>query len=272
MAKRDSNRFLVAPGSSVRLADIDTSSTAGAPGDRAATTETFAKSESRLYALHDRLWAEKRRAVLLVLQGMDTSGKDGAIKHVVRGLNPEGVRVASFKAPTERELAHDFLWRVHSQVPDHGELGVFNRSHYEDVVIVRVHDLVPKRVWKARFDHINAFESLLVDSGTAVVKVFLHISKDEQAARLRARLDDPEKRWKFNQADLAERERWDDYQVAYEEAIERTATKAAPWFIVPADHKWYRNWALSRILIDALVALDPHYPAAAHEVEGAVVT
>ncbi len=271
MATRESDRFLVGPGATVRLDAIDPSSADGAPGDKHETKAALADIDDRLFALHDRLWAERRRAVLLVLQAMDTGGKDGTIKRVLRGLNPQGVRVVSFKAPTELELAHDFLWRVHAQAPQHGELGVFNRSHYEDVLIVRVHELVPASVWQERYDQIKAFESTLAASGTTIVKVFLHISKDEQAERLQARLDDPEKRWKFDPDDLAEREHWDDYQRAYEDAITQTSTADAPWYIVPANRKWYRDWAVTHILLDAFERVDPHYPPATEQTEGIVI-
>lgn len=194
---------------------------------------------------------------------MDAGGKDGTIGHVFRGLNPAGCRVASFKAPTEEELAHDFLWRVHQVVPGRGEVAVFNRSHYEDVLVARVHNLVPEDVWRPRYKHIVAFEQNLAAAGTRIVKLFLHISKEEQARRLRERLKDPTKRWKLRLSDLEERKRWDDYQAAYAEAIERTSTKAAPWYVIPADHKWYRNWAVSRILLETFAEMDPHYPPAA---------
>jgi PPK2 family polyphosphate:nucleotide phosphotransferase len=208
--------------------------------------------------------------LLVVLQAMDGGGKDGTIKHVFRGMNPVGARVASFRVPSEEEASHDFLWRVHRHTPAGGEVVVFNRSHYEDVLVVRVHGLVPESVWRPRYRHINAFEEILAAAGTEVVKLFLHISKEEQADRFRARLSDPAKRWKFRRGDLDERKRWDDYQVAYAEAIERTSTVAAPWFVIPADHKWYRNWAVSRVVLETLEAMNPQYP---HEedLDGVVV-
>ena len=191
---------------------------------------------------------------------MDAGGKDGTIRQVFTGVNPQGVRVASFKAPTADELAHDFLWRVHQHAPAHGEMGVFNRSHYEDVLIVRVNELVPEPVWRARYQQIRDFEQILTASGTAVVKVFLHISPEEQAERLQARLDDPTKRWKFAAADLDVRKHWDAYQAAYEEAIRETSTADAPWYVIPADRKWYRNWAVLQVLLDVLHRLDPQFP------------
>jgi PPK2 family polyphosphate:nucleotide phosphotransferase len=182
------------------------------------------------------------------------------------------VRVTSFKEPSPEELAHDFLWRIHANVPPHGYLGIFNRSHYEDVLIVRVHDLVPESVWRPRFRHIDHFEALLHDADIRVVKLFLHISREEQAERLRARLADPTKRWKFNPADLAERARWDDYQAAYEEAIQRTSSEHAPWYVIPADRKWFRNWAVSRIVIESLEDMDPRYPEPAADLDGITIT
>lgn len=253
-------RWLVEPGTRPRLDRIDTRSTAGAPGDKAATIEATAALVTELAELQVRLWAEHRRSLLLVLQAMDAGGKDGTIRKVFTGVNPQGVRVASFKAPSEEELAHDFLWRIHRQVPGAGEIGVFNRSHYEDVLIARVNELVPEAVWRERYGAIRHFEDLLTASGTTVVKIFLHISKDEQAERFQARLDDPTKRWKFAQADLDVREHWDDYQVAYADALGETSTAAAPWFTVPADRKWYRDWCVLKILIEALEELDPQYP------------
>ncbi len=198
--------------------------------------------------------------MLVVLQAMDAGGKDGTVKHVFSGVNPAGVRVVSFKEPSATELAHDFLWRVHRATPPRGEIGIFNRSHYEEVLIARVDELVPKDRWQARYDVIRNFEHSLVAEGTTVVKLFLHISRDEQKRRFEARLSDPRRNWKFSAADLAVRAKWDDYRAAYDEAIERTSTHDAPWFVVPADRKWYRNWAVSTILVDALERLDPQYP------------
>jgi PPK2 family polyphosphate:nucleotide phosphotransferase len=215
---------------------------------------------TELGELQDRLWAENRRSLLVVLQAMDTGGKDSTIKHVFSGVNPQATRATAFKQPTPPELRHDFLWRVHLAVPAAGEIGIFNRSHYEDVLIARVHRLVPESVWRPRYELINDFEKTLHHSGTTIVKLFLHISKDEQERRLQKRLHRPDKRWKFSPADLEERSYWDDYHVAYEDALNRTSTAYAPWYVIPANHKWYRNWAVSRILIDTLRALDPRYP------------
>ena len=256
----DRSPWQVAPDASLHLASIPTDGTPDAPGDKDETNAATAELLVRLAELQDRLWAEGSRSLLVVLQAMDAGGKDGTVKHVFSGVNPSGVRVTSFKVPSEEERGHDFLWRVHKATPVHGEMGIFNRSHYEDVLIVRVNDLVPEKVWRPRYEQIRHFEEQLCAGGTTVVKLFLHISKAEQAERFQARLDDPAKNWKFSKADLDVRARWDDYQSAYAEAIERTSTAEAPWFVIPADRKWYRNWAVSRILVDALERMDPHYP------------
>ena len=221
--------------------------------------------------LAHRLYAENRRALLLILQGMDTSGKDGTIRKVMTGVNPQSFRITSFKQPTAEELGHDFLWRIHQPTPRHGQIGIFNRSQYEDVLIVRVHQLAPKREWTRRYDQINEFERLLADSGTTVIKCFLHISKDEQRARLQARLDDPTKRWKFNAGDLDERKLWNDYQRAYEDAISKCNTPYARWHIVPANRKWYRNLVVSTLVRQALEKLDPQFPKPAEGLEDVTV-
>jgi PPK2 family polyphosphate:nucleotide phosphotransferase len=260
MGRSDSDRWRVEPDSHVDLAKFATDSADGAPGDRSETEAALPALHLRLADLQDRLWAESRRSVLVVLQAMDAGGKDGTIKHVFAGVNPQGCRVQSFKEPTHLELAHDFLWRVHRAAPRAGEIGIFNRSHYEDVLIVRVHGLVADKVWRARYDLINSFEALLAHGGTTVIKLFLHISKDEQRKRFESRLQEPGKRWKFRPSDLTERERWDAYQDAYADALSATSTASAPWYVIPADHKWYRNWAVSRVLIETLERMDPHYP------------
>jgi PPK2 family polyphosphate:nucleotide phosphotransferase len=257
---RDVDRWRLAPGERPHLARRDPASTEGAPGDRHVTAQAILPLHDELFALQDRLWAESRRAVLVVLQGLDASGKDGAVKHVFRGVNPQGTTVASFKAPTREELAHDFLWRVHKRVPGAGEIGVFNRSHYEDVLTVRVHQLVPEAVWRARYGLINAFEETLANGGTTVVKFFLHVSFEEQGKRLRRRLEDPTKRWKAQVSDFEDRKLWDAFQTAYADMLEKTSTDTAPWFVVPADHKWYRNWVVSQVLLHALEEMDPRYP------------
>lgn len=210
--------------------------------------------------LQELLWGAARQSVLVVLQGMDAAGKDGTIEHVIGAVNPQGCQVQAFKAPTEEELRHDFLWRIHQRTPPRGVIGIFNRSHYEDVLIVRVHKLVPEKRWKARYGHINAFEEMLHDEGVTIRKFFLHISKDYQKERLQRRLDDPEKHWKFNPDDLKERARWNDYQEAYEEALSRCSTKHAPWFVIPAENRPFRNLLVARALVEALEGLNMKYP------------
>jgi len=242
----------VDPGEKVRLAKTDTDRAAGLT--KSAGNERLDALSEQLGELQELLFAAHRHAVLIVLQGMDTSGKDGTIKHVMSNVNPLGCRVEAFKVPTEEELAHDFLWRVHKVTPARGMMTILNRSHYEDVVVVRVRDLVPKSTWQQRCDHIVDFERLLADHGTLILKFFLHISREEQEARLLAREHDPSKAWKLSAADWRDRERWDDYMHAYEDAIVRTSTKHAPWHIVPADKKWFRNLAVAEATVDALAA------------------
>jgi PPK2 family polyphosphate:nucleotide phosphotransferase len=252
-------RHRVEPGSRFRVRQVDANSTAGWSGGKRKTLAAFADLNRRLHALQNLLWAEHDRRVLVVLQGMDTSGKDGTISHVFEGVNPLGVRVTAWKAPSQEELDHDFLWRIHAKVPAAGEIGIFNRSHYESVLVERVHELVPAKVWKARYAEINDFERLLAENGTSVLKFFLYIDRDEQRKRLEERLADPEKRWKFGAADLEDRKRWDAYMVAYEEAISRTSTDPAPWFVVPANKKWYRNLIVASVLVRTLEDLQLHY-------------
>jgi PPK2 family polyphosphate:nucleotide phosphotransferase len=244
----------------VRLSDFDPDDTSLAPGDKDETKEKSAKIVDHLDDLQEVLFAEHKRKVLIVLQGMDTSGKDGTVEHVMSGFNPSGTRVVSFKKPTGVELDHDYLWRVHAQAPGAGEIGVFNRSHYEDVLIVRVHNLVPSSVWKKRYAQINDFEHMLAENGTLILKFFLNISREEQKRRLQARIDDPTKRWKFQHGDLDERKLWPQYQHAYEDALSKTATSWAPWYIVPANAKWYRNYVVGSIIADALAKLKMRFP------------
>ena len=253
-------RWKVEPGSPVVLSEMPTKSTDEAPGDADTTRAAMAALHQELAAYQEKLWAEQSQSLLVVLQAMDTAGKDSTIKSVFSGVNPQGVHVTSFKAPNSTERTHDFLWRIHYQAPGHGEIGVFNRSHYEDVLVVRVKSLVPEPVWRERYELINNFERQLTHGRTTVIKFFLHISKDEQAKRLRARLDDPTKLWKFNPDDLKERARWEDYQLAYQEAIQNTSTDHAPWYVIPSDRKWYRNWAVGRVIADTLREMDPQYP------------
>lgn len=233
--------------------------------------DAFEALAVRLDDLHDRLWAEARRSVLLVLQGIDTSGKDGTIRRVLTGLNPQGCSVVNFKEPTNVDLAHDYLWRIHSACPARGILGVMNRSHYEDVVTARVVGAVDDVRCERRFEHIREFERMLTDEGTTMVKVFLHISKDEQRARLQARIDDPRKNWKFRRGDLDGRAKWDEIQRRYGEAITATSTEWAPWYVVPGDHKWVRDLAVASILVETLERLDPRIPEPEPGLEGLVI-
>ncbi|MEO6318550.1 MAG: PPK2 family polyphosphate kinase [Acidimicrobiales bacterium] len=259
------------PGTSLDLTSVGTADTSAAPGDKDATKAATVPLVNRLAELQEVLWARRQERVLVVLQGIDTSGKGGTVAHVFGGVNPAGLRVTSFKAPSETELQRDYLWRVHANVPAAGEIGVFDRSHYEDVLAVRVLGLVPEARWRRRFDHINAFEQLLHDEGTTVVKVLLHISKDEQKARLESRLAEPHKHWKFQAGDLHARARWDDYQAAFAEAVERTATEHAPWHVIPADRKWYRNWAVATILVETMEAMDLTWPEPADDLSGIAI-
>jgi PPK2 family polyphosphate:nucleotide phosphotransferase len=249
----------VDPGDRGRLDARDPASRCGlkARSDGARLVETDLEL---LSDLHDRLWAESSRSLLLVLQGLDAGGKDGTIRHVFSGVNPQGCRVVSFKEPTPAERAHDFLWRIHQATPAAGEFGIFNRSHYEDVVAARAIGVIDDRERKRRYKRINAFEEHLTESGTTIVKCFLHISADEQRERLQARLDDPKKRWKFNPSDLVVRKQWDRYQELYDDAISATSTKHSPWYVIPANHKWVRNAVVSRLLVETLGRLDPKYP------------
>ena len=246
------------PGHKVRLSKVDPDDASGLKKEEAF--EQFAELREKIATLQEVLYAEHRRSLLLIFQAMDTGGKDGAIKSLCNGLDPAGLRVISFKVPSKDELDHDFLWRAHLATPGKGMIGVWNRSHYEDVLTVRVHKLVMKKVWKARYDQINAFEEILTDNGITVVKFMLHISKDEQKKRLQARLDDPEKWWKFNPNDLKERALWSKYQQAYEDAINCCATDCAPWYLVPANHKWARNVAVADRVLRILKEMDPRYP------------
>ncbi len=242
----DLGEFLVGPGSKVNLSKRDADSSAGI--DKAEGEEILLRSRRRLDELQYLLWAENQRAVLVVLQAMDTGGKDGVIRDVFEGVNPQGIRVTSFKAPSAEELDHDYLWRIHKAVPGKGELGIFNRSHYESVLIERVRGMVSKEVWKERYSQINSFEKLLSDSGVKIVKFFLHISKDEQLARLRRRLEDPKRNWKFSPQDVEERKLWGEYMEAYEDLLEQCSTGWAPWRVIPANKKWYRNAVIASVL------------------------
>ena len=254
-----SDQFRVRPGAQVKLAAFDP-----AFKDRHQTREDAAQEiehyRDRLSALQELLYVERRRSLLICLQGLDTAGKDGTIKHFLGAMNPQGCTVTQFREPSPQEAAHDFLWRVHRATPARGEVAIFNRSHYEDVLVVRVHDLVPKSVWSLRYERINAFEQELLDHDTQILKFFLHISSEEQLSRFKARLDDPTKQWKISEADYAERKFWNDYVKAYEDMLSRCSTEHAPWFVIPANHKWFRNLAVARIVVECLEQLNMRYP------------
>lgn len=263
-------RHLVKPGQKLHLKDVD-------PGDTAPykhkdeVQELLADDKRDLVELQELLYAEGKHCVLVVLQAMDTAGKDATIQHVLSGVNPQGCPVTSFKVPTAEEIAHDYLWRVHQAVPGKRMLGVFNRSHYEDVLVVRVHNLVPKDVWSQRYAQINAFEKHLTENGVTILKFFLHISKDEQKKRLQARLDDPQKHWKFAVGDLKERALWDQYMEAYEDALNHTSTPWAPWYLIPANRKWYRNLTVARVIVETLRGFKMKWPEPADDLSSVVI-
>lgn len=254
-----SQQFRVEPGTSLRLKDIDPGFRDGHESHESADEETAAL-QKKLRELQYLLYAEHQHSLLICLQAMDTGGKDGAINHVLSAMNPQGCRVAAFRQPTPEETAHDFLWRAHRVAPARGEVVIFNRSHYEDVLVVRVHNLVPKEVWSRRYEQINEFERLLVAHNTTILKFYLHISPEEQLERFKARLDDPAKHWKISESDYRERAFWPDYTAAFEEALSRCSTHRAPWFVIPANHKWFRNLAIARIVVEHLEALKMQYP------------
>jgi len=250
---------IVKPGSKLKLSSIDPDSDGGIKGKDAAAIK-LQKNLDRLAVLQHLLYAENQRGVLIVLQGIDAGGKDGTIRNVMTGLNPQGCRVVSFKVPSELEKRHDYLWRVHKETPQTGEMVIFNRSHYEDVLVVRVHKLVPKQVWSRRYRAINDFERMLSDNGVKILKFFLYISKDEQKKRFEERIENPEKNWKFSQGDVEERKYWDDYAAAFEDAINTCSTSYAPWHVIPANRKWFRNLAVSSVIVEAMEEMKMHYP------------
>ena len=266
-----SDLLRVAPGSKPDLEAIDPGGTPGFDGDKAAGEVRLEELRAELTDFQERLWAEAKQALLVVLQALDAGGKDGVIRKVVTAFNPQGTRVAAFGVPTEEELRHDYLWRVHAQAPGKGRIGVFNRSHYEDVLVVRVNELVPDKVWRERYDQINAFESHLAANNTTIVKLFLHISRDEQRRRFQKRLDNPEKHWKWSSGDLETRAKWSAYRAAYTDALARCSTDAAPWFVIPADKKWYRDLAVAEILAETARAMDPQWPEPEEDVSGIVI-
>jgi PPK2 family polyphosphate:nucleotide phosphotransferase len=264
-------RYRVKPGEKVDLSKWDPDDKGDFKGGKEEGLAEVEKLNARLEELQEVLYAEHSHRVLIVLQALDTGGKDGVIRRVFDGVNPQGVRVASFKVPTEEELDHDYLWRVHKVVPGRGEMVIFNRSHYEDVLVVRVHTIVPPEVWKKRYEQINAFERHLAENGTTILKFYLHIDPEEQKERLQARLDDPTKRWKFRLGDLEERKLWNQYTEAYEEALSKTSTEHAPWYIVPANRKWYRDLVISSVLVETLKDLKMKYPEPEENLDGVVV-
>lgn len=254
------DRYRITPDTQVLLAERDPSERLTFDGGKKLGDKYLDELTERLRDLQELLYAEGKHRILMVLQATDTGGKDGVIRHVFRTVNPQGVKVSGFKAPSHLELAHDYLWRIHRETPARGEIRIFNRSHYEDVLVVRVRKLVPEETWERRYQHINDFERMLADEGTTIVKFFLHISKAEQAKRFQDRLDDPAKQWKFNPGDLAERKLWDEYQRAYEAMLSRTSTPWAPWYVVPSNSKWYRNLVVARVLVETLEGLEMRYP------------
>ena len=249
------------PGQKIKIADITTRGK-DLHDDRKQAEKEFYALRDELIALQVALYAEGKQKLLIVLQAMDAGGKDGTTRHMCKGINPQGVRVTSFKKPSSRELDHDFLWRIHKAVPGKGMIEIFNRSHYEDVLVVRVDDIVPESVWRPRYEVINQFEKHLVDSGTTILKFFLHISKDEQKERFQDRLDEPDKNWKFDHGDLEKRKQWDDYQIAFQDMLNNCSTEHAPWYVIPADQKWYRNLAIMRVVVNTLKEMNPKYPEA----------
>lgn len=255
---------------SVRLRDLPTSGKQFHDNRKKAEKE-FEELRDELIDLQNCLYAEHKHKLLIVLQAMDAGGKDGTIRKILQGVNPQGVRVASFKAPSHNELAHDYLWRVHRVVPARGMIGVFNRSHYEDVLVVRVENIVPETVWRPRYEQINQFEKLLAETGTTILKFFLHISLDEQKQRFQDRLEEPSKHWKFSLKDLDKRKKWDDYAAAYEEMLSNCSTDIAPWHAIPADQKWYRNLTITRTIVDAIKDLNPQYPVQKDDLSKVVI-
>ncbi len=265
------DRYRVKPHQNIKLKDWDPDDVGDFKDKKDEAANKSAELIGELGKQQELLYAGHKHKVLIVLQGMDTSGKDGTIQHVFEGVNPQGVRVASFKVPTPEELDHDYLWRVHEQAPGKGEIVIFNRSHYEDVLVVRVHSLVPEAVWSKRYDQILEFEQLLAQEGTLILKFFLHIDLDEQKKRLLDRLNDPTKVWKFNTGDLKERALWPEYVAAYEDALNKTSTETTPWYIVPANKKWYRNLVIASVMVDALKKLGMQYPAPTEDLSQVVI-
>lgn len=263
--------YCVKPGAKINLNETDPEDKQFFSGSKEEAESRNIEQNKKLDALQELLYAEHKHKLLIVIQAMDTGGKDGVIRHVFEGVNPQGVRVASFKVPSIEELDHDYLWRVHKQIPGKGEMVIFNRSHYEDVLVVRVHKIVPQEIWSRRYDQINDFERMLIEEGTTILKFFLNISKDEQKSRLQDRLNQQDKHWKFNVGDLKERELWDEYMHAYEDVLGKTSTELCPWFIIPSNHKWYRDLVIGSILVDTLKGLQMKYPEPAEDLSKIVI-
>ncbi len=264
-------QYRVKPNSHIDLSQWDPNDRSVFSGGKREAREVLKALNERLEEMQELLYAEHKHRVLVVLQALDTGGKDGTIRHVFEGVNPQGVKVANFKVPTRVELDHDYLWRVHKHTPGKGQIVIFNRSHYEDVLVVRVHSLVPPEVWSQRYAHINEFERMLAQEGTTILKFFLHIDLDEQKERLQARLDEPHKRWKFKVGDLEERKLWPEYMRAYEDVLSKTSTKWAPWYIVPANRKWYRNLVVASVLVETLEGLNMSYPQPEEDLDNVVI-
>jgi len=261
------DQYRVKPNKPIKLKEMDANETGAFKGGKKEGLAALAELNKQLDKLQEVLYAGHKERLLIIIQAMDTGGKDGTIRSVFDGVNPQGVKVASFKVPTAIELDHDYLWRIHQHTPGKGEIVIFNRSHYEDVLAVRVHKLVPEKVWSRRYNHINNFEKILVDEGTTILKFYLHIDQDEQKARLLERIHDPTKQWKFNPGDIDERKRWDDYMKAYEDMLSKTSTHWAPWYVIPANRNWYRNLLISTIIVDTLKNLKLQYPPVVENIE-----
>jgi len=264
-------RYRVKPGSQIDLSQWDPNDSSAFAGDKHEGRKALLLLNERLETLQELLYAEGKQRVLIVLQAMDAGGKDGTIRHVFEGVNPQGVKVASFKVPTRKERDHDYLWRVHKHVPGNGEIVIFNRSHYEDVLVVRVHNLVPPQVWRRRYEQINHFERMLAQEGTTILKFFLHIDAAEQKERFQARLDEPHKRWKFSLGDLEERKLWPEYVKAFQDVLDKTSTEWAPWYIVPANRKWYRNLVVGTVIVESLESLNMRYPQPEEDLENVII-
>jgi PPK2 family polyphosphate:nucleotide phosphotransferase len=261
------HEYQVPEGKKFSIRDIDPDEIKLWKNGKKAAKNEIKKLRNELISLQRLLYAEQKHKVLIVLQAMDSGGKDGTIRSIFKGVNPQGVRVANFKVPTPKELAHDYLWRIHQQTPEKGEIVIFNRSHYEDVLVVRIHELVPKEVWQKRYEHINDFEKILVEEGTTILKFFLYISKDEQKQRFIERIEVPEKQWKFNPKDIDERKLWKDYLLAYQDAVTKTSKATAPWFVIPANRNWYRDYVIIKIITEALQNLRMAYPKPVEDIK-----